>query len=442
MTPYQVAQLQQAALDVVLIIGLLSYLLFIRRGAVPPVAALGVLIGVIGACSFVVSCLVADRDLSPMIQVAVKLLRDLPAVLVVCYTCLMQSQHYSLVVNKDRLRSWFSRAVYVIGAGFLVGGGVELVVRPPVLESDKNLPAWILVSDAAVLAPLALYAALASYVFFGTLWRNAVAFGLGPVVQNACGVVALGGMSLLALHTFVWRGLRIFLPEEQIGVVMERMSANQVVMVGVVAVSITVGLVSYSGRGRSGELAHRFLSFLRLVGDPAQRLADATPWSEKLNLPYEAMRQAADENFLDLSSPDRHKADMLFRGVMASRRQTDCGYGEQCIDRKQLTLLDKFGEEGVASSCKLLSGEAGGQDLYEVLSVLHYIESQDGWIELRAPAEWMQLAFVALADAGLVSCGEEGAIVENRTISGEVADAYWLAKYEIENRGLPKRLRQ
>ncbi len=409
MTHYQVAQLQQAALDVVLVVGLLSYLLFVRRSVVSPVAAIGVLIGVVGASSFVVSYLAADRDLSPVVQVAVKLLRDLPAVLVVCYTCLMQSRRYSLVVNNDRLHSWFGRAVYVIGAGFLVGGGVELIVRPPVLESDENLPAWILISDATVLTPLVVYAALASYVFFGTLWGNAGASGLGPMVQNACGMVALAGVSLLALHTFVWRGLRVFVPEGQIEVVMERMSANQVVMVGIVAVSITVGLVSYSGKGRSEELAHRFLIFLQLIRDPVQRLTNASAWREKLNVPYEAMRRAANEDFLDLSSPDRHKADMLFRGVIVSRRQPDCKDGKELIGWKQLIPLANLGQEGAASPCKTLSGEVGGQGLYEILSILHYIEISGGRIELRAPTEWTQLAFVALADAGLISCSEEGA---------------------------------
>lgn len=463
MTYYQTTQLQLAALDILLVIGLLSWLLITRRKAIPPVVILAVLVGLIGAFFFMVSYFTADQNLPRIAQVSIKLLRDLPIVLIVCYVSLLQARRYTLARRSGRLRRWFGRSPYVIGAGYLTSGAVEFVVRPPVLDSGAALPATTLFSDALVLVPLAIYAGATAVVFFLAAWKRAE--GVNPKVQNVCGAVALGGLAILALHTFAWRAGRVWLQERQIDPFVEQMSANQVVIVAVVALSVTLGLAVYCGEGESERVAGRFLGFVELMGGITARLVNAPISSARVKVPYEAMLRATDSDLLDLPPEDRRKAGTLFRAIAAHRGYRRGKESEEEPSENELLRalasfyeselekptfaeeLDDLPRERMPSALRDLRSRATGNlegapsdrspapsdGFYEVLSVLREIEVSKDLAEFRGLESWALLACVALAETDILSAGERNAILANPEVDREVVDGYRLARYEIEN---------
>lgn len=467
MTYYQITQLQLAALDVLLVIGLLSWILLVRRGAIPPVVIFAVLVGLIGACFFVISYLTADQSLPRIVQVGIKLLRDLPIVLIVCYVCLLQARRYTLARSSAWLRKWFGRAPYVIGVGYLTGGVVEFVVRPPFLESDAGLPAAVLFSDTLALVPLAAYAGAAAIVFSVAARKRGER--LNVKAQNVCGAVALGGLAVLALHTLAWRAIRVRVPEGRIDPFVEQMSTNQVVIVAAVALSVTLGLIIYCGEGESERMVKRFLGFVELMGDMSARLVNTPTRSVRLMLPYESMLRATDADLLDLTPDDRRKAGTLFRAVVAHRERRRGGENEDgpSEGERLLAMLARFYEseletptfaeelndlprERIPGPLRDLQSYASrhGEEVapshpspapsdgfYEVLSVLREIETERGRIEFRDLEPWAELACVALAETDVLTAGERTAILANPKVDREIVDGYRLARYEIENFG-------
>lgn len=457
MTYYQTTQLQLAVLDILLVIGLLSWLLITRRKAIPPVVILAVLVGLIGASFFMVSYFTADQNLPRIAQVAIKLLRDSPIVLIVCYVSLLQARRYTLVRRSDRLRGWFGRAPYVIGAGYLTSGIVEFVVRPPILDSGAPLPVTTMFSDALVLVPLAIYAGATAIVFSLAVWKRTESLGLK--VQNACGAVALGGLTILALHTLAWRAGRVWLQEGRIEPFVEQMSTNQVVIVAVVALSVTLGLAVYCGEGESERVAERFLGFVELLGGLTARLVNAPIGSAGVRLPYVAMLRAADEDLLNLPLEDKRKAGTLFRAVVAHRGYRRGKESEEGrFESERLCALASFFEselekstfaeelsdlprERVPSTLRDLQSHIKGNKVvvrdgfYEVLSVLREIEMSKDRVEFRDLEPWALLACVALADTDIFTAGEQDAVSAEPEVQREIADGYRLARYEIEHFG-------
>lgn len=458
MSYYQLTQLQLAGLSVVLVLVLLGYSLLKGRSRVPHATLLGVLIGILAACFFAVSYLTADSSLPRMTQVAVKLLRDLPTVLTVCYACMVQAKLYSLVRDESpALRRWFGRSWWVILAAFVGSGTLEFVLRPPVLESDQSLPSPVLVADATVLLPLAAYAALSSSVFLRTLWRNMGASHWSPKVQNFCGGIALGGLAVLALHTLAWRAARVVVPEDRIDPIVEQLSTNQIVIVALVAASILVGLISYSSEDRNRTVADDVEEVLRAFEGITEKVASASVSAEGLNPTYAAMHRATEEDLLRLSSREKRLADSAFRALLV----TDGVRGHSAqhpspIRRDQLLSVNQFYEHQLAdpvvadevrnASSKRLPDTLlglfahpessvcgrGQDDFHAVVKLLLAVVDRNERSNVRTMSSWAQLVYVALVDAGVLQHRRDGLpTFSGYPVNGTVVDAYDLAKYEV-----------
>lgn len=451
MTHYQATQLHLAGLDVLLVAALLIYALIFRRNSVPPALILAVLVGIMGASFFVVSALAADEDLPRVYQVAIKLLRDLPVVVIVSYICLLQAKRYSLVSNKPRLRRWFRRGPYVVVALYIASGLVEFVVRPPFLESDANLPFMILVSDALILLPLAGYSGVSAIVFLFTAFKDGTRAALR--IQNLCGAAALAGLAILSVHTLVWRAIRVWVPSDRIGPYIEQLSTNQTYLVGFVALSIVLGLGIQCGKGTHDGLADRLLHFLGLAGGLGARLANGQTGEVPVAVPYESMLRAGEADLLDLSPTRRRQADMLFRAYAARQRQPSTSNSAECSAASYLSALDRFYESEdkdtsgsfhgslvVAASSGSLTPEAlnSSENLHEVVKAIREISREGDGYSPKSLEPWIQLAYLALTDAELLTAPDKAGdslFQPPVTVSSEVFDGYYLAKYQIERFG-------
>lgn len=443
---------------------MMAYVLIARPRSLSPVVALGVLTGVLGAGFFLAAFFAADNDLPPVLQLLVKLLRDLPVVLIVLYACGMQLREYSyftepLPASRRWVKRWYTRSVPVVVSSFALGGLAELIIRPAFLESDAPLPPLVVVSDGLILLPLAFYAALACFVFGRTLLGNA-ATRFRDGMENFCGVVALGGLSLLALHTLAWRAVRAFLPVEQVDPILEQMSTNQVFAVGAVALSISVGLISHSTRDTSTrEASRRFVSLASDLGYFSGRLANSPVRAPCVRECYDAMLEATGPEFLDMDPAARRRAQRIFHGTLLLNGEPEAGDKEVRRLRERLRGIVRLCEKEHRSSLltnALASGyphslpdtlldvlireeetgqtsDADARDVRRLGRDAQVILHPESVAEHR-PADSLdhgtRLALVALWDAGALPT-ESGALDEAWIMRGEAADAYNLAKYRI-----------
>ncbi len=439
MTYYQATQLALAGFDGLLVVGLLAYMLLLSRGRFPWVVAFAVLVGILGCFFFLVSFFSADQDLPRVLQVAVKLLRDLPVVMIVCYACLLQARKYGLVRNaRPALIRLFSSGPRLVLTGYGLGALLEFAFRPPVLDSDAALPPLALVSDVVVLLPLMSYAGASSVVFFATALRSE---GASQRAQNFCGAAALGATAALCAHTFLWRIIRVSVAPEDIAPYIRQLSTDQVVIVAVIALSVTLGLIFHL-RERSPETASdRFIRFLDLVGasSTSSRPLDAPSLTEaRIAVPYHAMHRASEEDLLDLSDPRREGADTLFRFVLSSHQHFGGAPGSVRAEERGQLVERRDPRPGSGFALDVSPAEVGiSRDdplyLYEPLRLFLRLEnSRDDAGDLGADSApvWFWLSCIALADAGLVPKANRGA--RNHS---EALDAYELAKYEFENSG-------
>lgn len=462
MTEYQVSQLQLATLVAVVAVMPLGFVAVFRRRTVAPVVTFGVLVGVLDALGFALGYLGSEGTLTPRLQVLINYLKDAPASIVVVYTCLMQVRRYKTARSGDRLRGWFKRSPYVIGLAFLCGLVLELVIVPPVLESEKRLPALAFFFESARYVSLAFYAALASFVFFGAAVDKSGSLTLNQRLQNLFGGIALAGLSALPLHTLAWRATRVFfLPEERITPLLERFSAQETVLVGVIAGSVSAGLLCYYRQNLGSEFTNRFLSFLGLVSDLTEAMANVAIFRGKLNLPYAYMHEASGEEFLGFSSRDKRRMDTAFRMRVILEHRTEGGNsGKERIHRGRLAHLaklydDEFGNPVLIEGLKratcwedlpdtlkdLLPLGSREEDadtlpagLREALALVLSMEDADGRLsELTPYAEWEQLVCLACADAGLLPRRHKEAVLCGQGISEGVLTAYGLAQYKLHN---------
>lgn len=478
MTSYQVAQLVQASLYLGLVALVMSCVLLAGPRKLSPVIAFGVLTGVLGAGFFVAASFAADRNLSPLLQVAIKMLRDLPAVLVILYACKMQLGSYSFFVSERgpsygrRLEMWFDKSTSVVLVSFFLGGVAEFIIRPDFLDSDNPLPPAVLVSDGLILFPLAFYAALACYVFAWTLTMDFSGSPFRGRLENLCGVVALGGLSLLAMHTLGWRALRALLPVEQVDPVLEQMSLNQIVLVAIIASSIALGLVSHSTRdGTVAEVSRKFVWLVDKLSHIAGREANTPVRDWRVRLCYEAMMKAAGPALLDLEPSSARRARRIFRGVMSSTQEKRGDPTKEAREsRKKIrSLMGFFDRDPQRSmlyrelgrsryplsgalrdllydaSYKEEQGQPGDEDAQSLRHDMRFIlelESQSSNEGDRSAAECsddgVRLSLVALRDAGMLTLSDVHTFSRERALEGEVSDAYYLAKYEVENSGLQR----
>lgn len=438
--------------------------------------ALGVLTGVLGAGFFVAASFAADRNLSPLLQVAIKMLRDLPAVLVILYACKMQLGSYSFFVSErrpsygKRLEMWFEKSTAVVLVSFFLGGIAEFIIRPDFLDSDNPLPPAILVSDGLILLPLAFYAALACYVFAWTLTMDFTGSPFRGRLENLCGVVALGGLSLLAMHTLGWRALRALLPVEQVAPVLEQMSFNQIVLVATIASSIALGLVSHATRDVTvAEVSRKFVWLVDRLSHSADREANRPVRDWRVRLCYEAMMKAAEPALLDLEPSSARKARRIFRGVVNLVQAEREGHTKEAHEfREQIRSLMGFCDQDPQrtmlyrelgrsrhplpttlrdllydASYKEEQGQPGDEDAQSLRHDMRFIlelesrSSNEGDRSAsECPDDGVRLSLVALRDADMLTLSDVHIFSRERALEGEVSDAYYLAKYEVEHSGL------
>lgn len=456
---YSALQLQAAIMFVLAALPVVA-LVLARRRVVAPLVAFGAMILLARAVGYALGYVGSEVTPPRLMQVLIEYVRLAPPAVLIVYVCSLQARRYRVARNNDLLRWWFQRAPYVIGAAILFGFVGDLAVQPPLLESMQGIPAAAFLFEFPRIAVPSVYAGLASFVFVGAARVGSGPLGLAARLQNLFWGIALAMLFVLTWHAILWRGIRAFFPQELTTTLVGRLSAAEAVLLLAFAASVLLGIVCYYVQSERGRFMERFLNFLELVSDLAEELANAPVFKGKLRYPYAALRQAAGDEFLNLSALDKRKADNAFLVKVVQKHRA----GQRRVNRERLSELSKIYDaelvdpvlaEGLPCSGPLESlpgtlrdlasegpdkGDSGGartQGLEESLGLALRTENTSGELE-KTPAaaqEWEQLVLVALADAGLLPAGQREDTMAGRGITKKVLDAYDLARHKVQNYG-------
>lgn len=441
-------------------------LILARRGVVAPLVVLGAVILGARASGFLLAYLGASEGVGPAMQVLIHYARTVPIVFLLLYACLMQAKRYRAARDNDRLRRLFLWVFYFQGAALSVNFVGDLVSGPALLESPPSMPAlsfWFSIPNYVFGT---VFAGVAAYVFFGSSRIGSGPPDLGQRLQNLFWGIAMAGTGMLTLYALVFRGIHAYDPEEALTASLaERLRYWEFVGFVIQTGGIVLGIFAYYTQSKRERFLERFASFLDLAGDLAEELATAPVTEERLCLPYATMLRAASKEYLDLPAVDRRRSNNAFRARAIWEHRTkeegqprDRRSGR--INRRRLldlakTYEDELHEPVLAEGLRrevvgkklpgtlreLLpegTGEGGpdvaeSQGLRDAVSLVLKIEDVDGKLDPISTPEWEQLAYVALAEGGLLPAGQRETILEDEAVSGRVLGNYRLAQYELQN---------
>lgn len=431
-----------------------------RRRVAAPLVVFGTLFLVGRAVGFLLAYFVSDSPAtSPLVQVLTHYARILPSVLLLIYACAVLARRYRVARSRDLSRVWLRRAPYVHGGAVLLNLMGDLVLRPSLLEGSRGVPAasfWVSVPNYVTAVA---YAVVCCVVFLGAARSGEGAdLGIGQRVQNFSWGVALGGLGLLTSLALVRNGIRAFASEERVGDLVEALSSYEWPFFVVYAGGIAVGIFAYYAQSRRNRFVERFFSFLDLVGDLSEEMANAPLSRTNLSIPHSTLREAAGEEFLGLSLEDLRKADAAFRLKVVWEHRAGAADGR--ISRGRMAdLLEAYeyelkepviarglrtepgGKTGLPEFLRdLLPGEddregllgsKSSRGLSDALALVLRDEEELAGTDLVSLPEWEQLAYVALADAELLLAEKRAAVLRGNGISGRVLKNYRLAGYKL-----------
>ncbi len=237
-----------------------------------------------------------------------------------------------------------------------------------------------------------------------------------------------------------WRGIRTFFPGELTEVFAARLGGGETVLFVLYAGGIVLGIFAHYAQSRRERLVERFLSFVELVGDLSEEFAGSPTPEGRLSIPYAAMREAAaGSEFLGLPEEDKRRAENAFRarvileqrraGRVNRRRMQDLAkaYDDELKEPVLADGLRKEAADGERLSEALgevLPGRSARPGLAEALSLA--LETGKGGRygprDLRSAPEWEQLAYLALADAGLL-LGEDRRVGDDDDLLADAGEA-------------------
>lgn len=447
---------------------LVGAVILTRRGHVAPLVIFGAAMLFSRGLGALVSYFTFAASTAPVVEVLAHYVRIAPNVVLLIYVCMMQARRYRAVRNNNLLRVWFRRALYVHGALYLISLVGDLIWPAALLKGAQSIPPAAFLFEAPGYVLGIAYGSIASVVFLGTARTKSGPPRLSQRLQNLFWGIAMAGFSALLAYAFVWRGIRAFSPEGLTEALAGLLGQVEVAFVIIYAGGIVAGIFAYYVQSERGRFVERYLSFLELVGDLTEEMANAPVTKGKLNLPYASMLEAAGEEFLNLSPTDKRRADNAFRVKTLweddasddEGEPRDRGYRTRRISRRRLHGLaeaydDELKEPVLAEGLRREAGEkelpgtlrdllpkdptegdpdaADRQGLSEALSFA--IKTGDEEPVPAPSAEWEQLVYVALADAGILSDRQQkdAILPSDAGLSKRVLDTYCLARHKIDN---------
>ena len=454
MSDYQILQLLQAGLCATALFLLCGYAVLVRGEERPPIVWFGVMVAGSAALAFGAVFLVTWEDPSEgeqRLEMATRLLREVPAVLIVGYGCLVQIRRYRGARNRRVLRRWFEKAPFVLSGGLLLAGVLGVIFPYPILDLLEPLPPMALLVDAIWMVPLGGYSALSAFVFFGALSQEMP--GFRQRLQNLSAGVGMACICVIVWAAFLATGIRVLGTSAWLSFNAHTVADVQVVLVGTAALSLAVAVISYQARDRRTEAAERFLRFVEVVGEVSEAVENAPISRMGLSVEYASLLEAGGREFLALPEADTLKLDDAFRisVIWASRRhpalvthllhlarvydeESSPEYeGETSRSPRRGSRGRRVEPDGHPDGTRI--GGSGSSSMREVLkltlSTLEETERQGTPSNLRDVPEWAQLCYVALADGAVFGLRGRRDVLEGEAVTEKVRDAYLLAKRKV-----------
>lgn len=430
MSGYQDLQLVQAGLCLAALLVLCSYTIMVREDERPPIVWFGVIVAGIASLTFGAVFLITHEHLGAerRLEMMTRLLREVPAVFIVGYACLVQVRRYRGARNRRLLRKWFERAPILLSGALFSASVLGTLAPYPILHLLEPLPLRALLVDVVWMIPLGGFSALSAFVFFEAIGQEMP--GFRQRIQNLSAALGMACISVIVWNALLTTGVRVLGAPAWLSWNARTVADLQVVLVGAAAAGFAVAVVSYQARDRRTDVTERFLRFVEVVGEVSEVVENAPISKMGLSVEYASLLEAGGREVLDLSMTDMRKLDDAFRIsiIWASGRPPG-------MVTRLLHLARVYDEELGSIPDGTSTGSSGPPGMYGVLKLaLSVAEGTEGWGtkgDLRDAPIWAQLCSVALADAAMLGPDQRKAVMEGDVVADKVRDAYMLAKWKV-----------
>ncbi|QIN78464.1 hypothetical protein GBA65_07955 [Rubrobacter marinus] len=385
------------------------------------------------------------------LEMATRLLREVPAVSIVGYGCLVQVRRYRGVRNRRAVRGWFEQSLLLLSGALLLAGLLSVLFPYPILNLLEPLPPMALLIDAIWMVPLGGFSALSAFVFFEAIGQELPSFR--QRIQNFSAGLGMCCISVIVWDAFLATCIRVLGRQDWVIWNAWIVAEAQVALVGVAAMSFAVAVVSFRARDRCADATGRFLRFVEVV-DEMSGVVENSPISKmKLSTQYASLLEAGGEEMLNLPAADMRKMDDAFRisVLWASRRQRQTAarllhlarvYDEDLAQIREQNSNEpshsgqRERNEGLdditGGTSPLGSGPSAMSAVLELaLQLLEETEDRISGRGLRDAPYWAQLCGMALADGAVLGPHQKEGILTGAAVDEKVRDAYMLAKWKV-----------
>lgn len=365
---------------------------------------------------------------SDLAQVGLNFAATLPVILVVANLCSIQERRYPRVWDRTVIRIPFSRVYLILFSLFIVFSLLQLLRPYEILRLFAPAPVLTTSLQAPIMLAWGFFAILAAYVFFDSALRWPYRM---LRVQNASAGIL---MSALAIDAVLWTlifGLRAFSSDSTRAILVSNTLSITNVTFTIELISGLLAIITYYSTSEISKVSEKLLSLFEYTRR-IQNLFESVPVHQwPYSGPYKYLQRALAYEALGIGNEDRRKALDAYRMALLIYLDgiTDEN-GHQRITASQFIHLLHAHQENLADPA--ISKRAPVQrrlraySLYEINQAIQPIVLRHAPVPARhIVPKWLQLAWLAMHDAGLTSLQPDFEVLS------ETHAAYSVAKDDL-----------
>lgn len=392
-----------------------------------------------GIFFFLSSAAVGSSNMT--ISTLINFATNVPVVVTIAHVCCIQAWRYPGSRDRRRIRQTSLRAYPILFGILLAFTALELTVSYPILDDYAPAPLLAGALQGPVLASWFGFSLLAAYVFYEAFRHISIDLpGLGPRIQNISAAVLMTSFAVEAALRLGILAVRIFGSSSQREFSVSYLLTIIDVLMILELSSVVLALGAYFARDEVSKVSSKLLNFF----DRSQRI-EATLNNAPVNLwpysgPYEYLKHALTEDDLKLPRIDVEKASDAYRIAVLIHRNGIYHESGRCVTSAEdfVDWLDLYEQDlhdpDISSRASVQPGSQT-YSLYELyLSIQPILDSSDGSsLNWMFNDHWLQMVFIALADAGVVPACPYRTV----TVLPKLRKAYELGKSRVWYEALP-----
>lgn len=368
---------------------------------------MAVLVAFLSGLAFLLGFFTEAGNTMPIVDVLINFFATAPVLFTIGYVCTLQANRYRDARGRRWLRRLFSRSYLILFVVLTVFTALQIRDPYRVFDFLGPIPTDAVFLQIPIMAVWAVFSALAAIVFFGSL--NTRLPGLAQQIQNtAAGIL----MSALSIDAILWSCIfatRAYAQDStREAIISNILSITNVTFVAEL-VFVGVSLGAYYSRAEVSKVAEKLLDLFHYT-NRIEKLSENVPvHKHPYSGPYDYLKSTLETGELPLDRADKQKAIDAYRLAVLCHTG---GIWDQDGNLRESTrqfvdLLEIYQQDlkdpDIAHR-QPVQQRIQDYSLYEVYKKVEpmVMRNRVPSVDLIYDDMWVQLAFLAIADAGLV----------------------------------------